>query len=100
LLGALDRRRHALVGGGVCEVTLHIREPVRETVEDLRVQVLASPGDRLPGVLAQVILGPVVDGHADHRARQQPTSLEPVQRPERHDLGQVARDPEDHEDVR
>jgi hypothetical protein len=47
-----------------------------------------------------MILRPIVDRHAHDLTRQQPASLQPVQRPECHDLGQIARDPEDHEDIR
>ena len=99
LLGALDGGAHPLVGGGVGEVALHVREPGGEAVEHLRVERLAGRHDRVAGALAELVVGHVVDGHPDDRARQQPAPLEAVERSERHHLGEVAGDPEDHEDV-
>ena len=55
--------------------------------------------DRLPGVLAEVLVGPVVDGDADDRAVEQAPLLEPVERVEGHHLRQIAGDPEDDEHV-
>ena len=81
------------------EVALDVGQPGREAVEHLLVERLAGADDRLAGAVAELVVGPVVDRDADDRARQQPALLEPVQRSERHHLGQVARDPEDHEDV-
>ena len=57
------------------------------------------PSIDVAGSLDELVDGPVVDRHADDRAVQQTPPLEPVQRPERHHLGQVAGDPEDHEYV-
>ena len=100
LLGALDRRAHPFVGGGVAEVALDVGQPGGEAVEHLLVDRLAGAHDRLAGVVPELVVGPVVDRHPDDRAREQPRALEAVQRSEGHHLGQVARDPEDHEDVR
>ena len=97
--GAGDRGRDALVRGGVAEVALHVREPLREAREHRLVELLAGADDRVAGALDELIDRPVVDGDPDDRALEQPALLEPVQRVERHDLGQVPGDPEDHEDV-
>jgi hypothetical protein len=42
---------------------------------------------------------PIIDCHADDRALQQATRLEPVQRPEGHDLRQIPGDSENHKDI-
>ena len=99
-LGALDRVADPLVGRGVGEVAVHVRQPLPRTGRTPRVDDLAGALDRLAGALHQLVPRPVVDGHADDRAVQQAARLQPVQRPERHHLRQVAGDPEDHEDVR
>ena len=98
-LGAGDRGRDALVRGGVAEVALDVRETLREAREHRLVELLAGADDRVAGALDELVDRPVVDGDADDRALEQPTLLEPVERMERHDLGQVPGDPEDHEDV-
>jgi hypothetical protein len=50
---------------------------------------IASAGglDRLAGVLAQVLGGPVVDRDAHDRAAEQAAALQPVERAEGHHLG-------------
>ena len=68
-------------------------------VEHRLVELLARADDRVARALDELVDRPVVDGDADDRALEQPALLEPVQRMERHHLGQVAGDPEDHEDV-
>ena len=55
--------------------------------------------DRLAGVVTEVLVRPVVEGHADDRAVEQPPGLEPVERVEGHHLRQIAGDPEDDENV-
>ena len=69
-----------------------------------RSNTSSSSGSPVPTIdvarpLDELLDGPVVDGHADDRAVEQAAPLEPVQRPERHHLRQVAGDPEDDEDV-
>ena len=96
----LDRLGDALVGAVVAEVAGQVGQPRREAVEDLVVDRLAAVLDALARVLAQVVDGPVVDRHADDRAVQQAAALQPVERVERHHLGEVAGDAEDHEHVR
>ena len=88
-----------LEGGRVGEVTPHVGEPRREPVEDLGVEVLPRCDDRVPGPLAQFVLGHVIHRDPDDGARQEPARLEPVQRSEGHHPGEVSRDPEDHEDI-
>ncbi len=97
--GAVDRRRDALVGRVVAEVPVDVRQPLGEALEHLLVELLAGADDRLARPLTQLIDGPVVDGHADDRAVEQSAPLQPVQRPERHHLREVACDPEDDEYV-
>jgi hypothetical protein len=99
-LRAVDRLRDALVGRLLAEVAGHVGKAVREAVENLFIQRLARALDRLARAVLQLIDGPVVDGHADDRAVEQAPLLEPVERVEGHHLRQVARDPEDDEDVR
>ena len=94
-----DRAGHALVGVVVAEVAGHVGQPRGEAIEDLVVDRLAAVLDALARVLAQMVDGPVVARHPDDRAVQQAAALQPVQRVERHDLGQVAGDSEDHEHV-
>jgi hypothetical protein len=86
LPGALDRQTHPLVGGGVGEVTLHVGQPRGQAIEDLRVDDLAGALDRLPGVLVEVVVGPLVDRHPRDRTRQQAAPLEAVRRSEGHHL--------------
>ena len=81
----------ALVRGGVAEVARDVRETLREAREHLLVELLAGADDRVAGALDELVDRPVVDGDPDDRALEQPALLEPVQRAERHDLGQVAR---------
>ncbi len=99
VLGVPDGRGDPLVGGVVGEVALDVREPLGEAREHGLVELLAGADDRVACTLHELVDRPVVEGDPDDRALQQAALLEPVQRPERHHLGQVARDPEDHEDV-
>ena len=98
-LGAGDGGGHALVRGCVAEVALDVGETLREALEHRLVELLAGADDRVACALDELVDRPVVDGDPDDRALEQPALLEPVQRMERHDLGQVPGDPEDHEDV-
>ena len=97
--GAFDRLSDALVGRGIVEVAAHVREPRGETVEDLLVELLSCSFDRLARAVSQLVVGPIVDRHADDRTVQEPALVEPVERAEGHHLRQVARDPEDDQDV-
>jgi hypothetical protein len=97
---AFDGVRHPAVRGGVAEVALHVGEPGGQPVEDGVVERLPGAGDGRAGPVDELGLGPVVDRHADDRAVEQPPALQPVERAEGHDLGQVAGDPEDHQHVR
>ena len=98
-LRALDSLRDLGVGCVVREVSVVVREPLRETSEHLLVEFLARPDDRVAGALYELLERPVVERDADDRAVQEPALLEPVQRAERHHLREVARDAEDDEDV-
>jgi hypothetical protein len=98
-LGAFHDVADPVVGGRVVERSLHVREPCRQAVEHLRVELLARPHDRLARALAELVDGPVVNRDADDRGVEQPSLLQPVERPERHHLRQVARDSEDDKDV-
>ena len=86
-----------LIGRVVGEVAGHVRQPGRESREDLLVQLAGLGEDGLPGPLDELLGAPVVDRDADHRAGQQPAHLEPVERIEGHHLGEIAGDPEDHQ---
>ena len=100
MLGPVDRLGDALVGRRVGEVAGHVGEPVGETLEHLLVQLLAGADDRLARSVLELVDRPVVDGDAQDRTVEQAALLEPVERPERHHLGQVAGDPERDEDIR
>ena len=89
----------ALVGAGVGEVPAHVGQARSEAVEDRAVELFAGAFDAFGRVLAQLLDRPVVAGDADDRAVQEPALLEPVEREERHHLGQIAGDAEDHEHV-
>ena len=97
---ALDRVGHSSVGSGVAEIALHVGEPLREAIEHFLVQHLTGTLDAIPRMLLQLVDRPVVDGHPDDRAVQQVAHLQPVERPERHHLRQIAGDPEHDEHVR
>ena len=53
MLGAADRLTHALVGGGIPEVALHIRQSAGEPLEHVLVQHFAGGDDRVAGALHQ-----------------------------------------------
>ena len=100
LLRARDRLGDALVRGRVAEVALDVGEPLGEAGRTPpRRAVSPVPTIDVACPLDELVDRPVVDGDPDDRAVEQPALLEPVQRPERHHLGQVAGDPEDHEHV-
>ena len=96
---AFDRLADAPVHRGIREVPLDVREPRGEAREDLLVELLAGAHDRLARALDELLHRPVVHRNSDDRALQEATLLEPVERAESHHLRQIARDPEDHEDV-
>ena len=98
--GALDRVADAAVRRRVGEVAADVGQPLDEPLEDLVVDLLSRPLDRGAGTLDQLVERPVVDRDPDDRAVEEAAGLQPVQRPEGHHPGQVAGDPEDHEDVR
>src|SRR5689334_8833554 len=99
LLGTLDRDRDTFVGGGVAEIAGDVREACREPREHFLVEWFARPDDRFARSLNQLIDAPVIDRHADDRAIEKLAPLQAVQRSERHHLGEVAGDAEDHEDI-
>ena len=88
-----------LVGRRVGEVARDVRQTRSQAVEHLLLELLAARHDRLAHVRAEVRERPVVDRDADDRAVEQPAALEPVERSERHDLREIARDPEGDERV-
>jgi hypothetical protein len=69
--GAVDRLTHALVGGRVAEVALHVGKPRREPLEDLLIELLAGGDDGLPRALDELVHRPVVHRHTDDRERKQ-----------------------------
>ena len=100
LLLAVDRLGHPLVGGGVAEVALRRTRAGSRSARRPPGRAARRCPRSSPRALLQLVDRPVVDGHADDRAVEQPAPLEPVERPERHHLGEVAGDPEHDEDVR
>src|SRR5262249_27497072 len=96
---AVDRLGDAFVGRSVSEVARDVGEPLGEAAEDLLVELLARPDDRVARALDELVDRPVVDGDAEDRAVEQPALLEPVERPERHRLREIAGDAEDDEPV-
>ncbi len=67
-LRVADRLADPLEGGGVGVVALDVGEAVGEAGEDVLVGVGDGGGDRFAGVLAQLLVVPVVDRDADDRA--------------------------------
>ena len=96
---ALDLLRDALVRRVVLEVAVDVGQAAHEPLEHLVVDLLARRGDRVVGALDEVLPRPVVEGDADDRALQETAALEPVERAKGHHPGEVAGDPEDHENV-
>ena len=94
-----ERLADPLEGGGVGVVALDVGEARREPCEDVLVGVADGGADRVAGVLAQLLVVPVVDRDADDRAVELAALLQPVERPEGHFLRQVAADPEDRQHV-
>ena len=80
LLGIAHGRLHAGVGVGVGEVAADVVQPGRKPIEHGLVDRLAGGRDHRARVVAQVVDRPVIDRHADDRARQQTTRLQPVER--------------------
>ena len=97
--GTTDRRRHLGVRRCVGEVAVDIRQALGEPSEHLVVELLARRDDGLAHALDELVERPVVERDPHDGAREEPASLEPVQRPVGHHPREVARDPEDHEDV-
>ncbi len=97
--GGADRLADLGVDPVVAEVAADVRQALGEAIEDLVVDRLLVGLDRLARPLAQVVDGPVAGRDPDDRAIQQLALLEPVQRVERHHLGEVAGDAEDDEYV-
>ena len=79
---------------------MDVGETADEPLEDVVVDLLARRDDRVVGALDELLERPVVERDADDRAVEKAARLEPVQRAEGHDAREVARDPEDHENVR
>ena len=66
-----DLLREPLERGRIAKVAAEVRQPRGEAIEHLVVDRLAAVHDRLAGVIAEVVDGPVVAGHAHDRAAQQ-----------------------------
>ena len=98
-LHALDRLRDLGVGCVVREISMVVREPLREPSEHLLVELLSRADDRVARTLNELLQRPVVECDADDRTVEEPALLESVERVEGHHLREVARDSEDHEDV-
>ena len=94
-----DRGRDAAVGRVVAEITGDVREALGKPAEHVFVERLARADDGFARPVHQLLDRPVVDRDADDRAVQQAPPLEPVQRPERHHLREIAGDSEDDEHV-
>src|SRR4029079_11254130 len=91
-LGTLDLLGDPLVGLVRREIAPDVGAPPCPAREDLRVGPLAGGGlDRLPRLLTEVVVGPVVERDADDRAIYKPSGLEPVERGETHHTCAVAR---------
>ena len=97
--GAVERAGDALERPRVGEVAAQVGESRREALEHRLVDRLGG-FDRGARVRAQLIVGPVVERHAEDRALQEAAELQPVQRPERHLFREIAADAEDDELVR
>ena len=96
---ACYRLCHSAVRRWVSEVALNVGESGREPLEDVLVEALSGSDDRFARACDQLLDRPVVDRDSDDRAIQQTALLEAIERAERHHPGEVAGDPERHEDV-
>jgi hypothetical protein len=97
--GTLDLLCHTLIGRGVGEVTVDVRELVGEALESRLVERLTRRDNRVASVLDEVLERPVVERDADDSAEEGSTLLQSIERAEGHDPREVAGDPEDDEDV-
>ena len=95
-----DGLGHTPIGVVVAEVTGQIRQPRGEAIEHFVIDRLTAVRDALACVCPQVVDGPVVGCDSQDRAVQQAAPLQPVERVEGHDLGEVTADAEDDEHVR
>ena len=92
---ALERVDRHLVGGGVCQIAVHVAEPACESIEDIVFHRLPGRLEGGPCPAAQIIFGPGLLGHADDGAVEALGRFEAVERPKGHLLGEVLSDPED-----
>ena len=69
-------------------------------IEGGLVPCLSGLGDRFPAVIAQIVIGPLVEGDADHRYSEVTAAFESVDGGEELLLGEVTRGAEHDEEVR
>ena len=93
----VERGAQLVPGVLVGVVALDEVESRAERVDDGRIGTVDVLGDRLVGVLAELVVGPVAAGHADHGHLQHARAFELVQRREQLALGEVAGGAEQHE---
>jgi len=72
---------------------------MRQPVEHRVIDFFAGVGDRLAGPVDQLLFRDVVAGHPQDRTLQQSPALEAVESLECHLAGQIAGDPEDHQQI-
>ena len=82
------------------DVAVQIGQPVCQLVEHVLVNLLAGIRNRSVGPLDQLVFADLVAGHADDRALQESLVLEAVEGREGHLAGQVAGNPENHQQIR
>ncbi len=88
-----------VVGAGVAEVALDVGETIGKAVEHVVVDGLTGVFDALARMLPEMIDGPVIHGHAEHRTVEQPAPLEAIERAKGHHLGEIPGDAEGDEYV-
>ena len=90
-------------GVEVVVVPLHIAEGIGVLLEDLVVDLLPAglgPSlDRLPRVLAEIVVTPFAAPDPDHGHRERAVLGQVIERLQGHLLREIARDPEDHQGV-
>jgi hypothetical protein len=100
LVLAADLLGQRVVQGAIGDVAVEIGQPVCQLVEHFLVDLLAGIRNRRMGTLDQLVFADLVAGHSQDRTPQQSLALEAIEGLEGHLAGQVAGNPENHQQIR
>jgi hypothetical protein len=78
VIETFDGISDALVGGGIIEITLDVRQLLHELVEDILIKLFTSCRNGLASALYELVYRPVVNRHAYNGARKKATLLQSV----------------------